>query len=121
MQIAARIILNIVLVWLLARLIPEYVVVTGGIPAIIVIGVIISILNLLLRPILVIITFPLRILTHIIAAIIVNMVFLWVTEKIMSGVSADIASLDIKGGFFGFLAVSAVFGLLNWILKSFVK
>lgn len=110
--------LNIVLVAALAYLLPNHFVVGGGFTGILIIGILIGIFNILIKPILSIITLPIRLLSDILASIIVNSLFLWFVEGIVQGIDVQIVTLDIRGGFFGFLLVAAVFGLLNWIMKN---
>lgn len=110
--------LNIVLVAALAYLLPNHFVVGGGFIGILIIGILIGIFNILIKPILSIITLPIRLLSDILASIIVNSLFLWFVEGIVQGIDVQIVTLDIRGGFFGFLLVAAVFGLLNWIMKN---
>lgn len=110
--------LNILLVAALAYLLPNHFVVGGGFIGILIVGILIGIFNILIKPILSIITLPIRLLSDILASIIVNSLFLWFVEGIVQGIDVQIVTLDIRGGFFGFLLVAAVFGLLNWIMKN---
>jgi putative membrane protein len=115
-----RVLLNIILMWLLAAFLPQYVAIEGGTVAYIAIGLVISLLNVIVRPLLSLITLPLWILSHLIAAILVNLVFLWVTEVVVRGLQSSSFSLDIHGGALGWLITAAAFGILNWALRHLI-
>jgi putative membrane protein len=112
-----RFILNIVLIWFLATYLDEYLAVSGGITAFIVIGALITLMNLIVRPILGLLTFPLKLFATILAIIIVNGGFLWITYQIVKLMEPQIG-MQILGGIGGWIVLSLVLGVANWVMKE---
>lgn len=110
-------ILNIVLVYLLTKVIPSQFEVTGGIQAMVVVGILVMFFNAILRPILSIVTLPLKLFANLIAIIIVNGGILYAVVQITKLMDPSLITLTIGGGFFGWIIASMVFGFLNWLLK----
>ncbi len=110
-------ILNIVLVYLLTKVIPSQFEVTGGIQAMVVVGILVMFFNAILRPILSIVTLPLKLFANLIAIIIVNGGILYAVVQITKLMDPSLINLTIGGGFVGWIIASIVFGFLNWLLK----
>ncbi len=110
-------ILNIVLVYLLTKVIPSQFDVTGGIQAMVVVGILVMFFNAILRPILSIVTLPLKLFANLIAIIIVNGGILYAVVQITKLMDPSLITLTIGGGFVGWIIASIVFGFLNWLLK----
>lgn len=108
---------NSLLVYGMHVYLPQYVTVFGGLAACVVIGSLLTLLNLSLRPILSVITFPFRLLFTLFTAIAVNAFFLFVVHEIALLMDPNIVVFTVTGGIGGWLAVSAVLGIGNWILK----
>lgn len=116
-----RFALTIALVWALAVLLPDYVFISGGFVGILVVAGIMTILNILVRPILNAILLPLKLLINILAIIIVNTVFLWITYQIVYRLDPDVVTFEILGGFVGWLIVALAIGFGHWLMKLVVK
>ncbi len=114
-------IINIAVVYLLTKLIPGEFEVTGGIQAMIVVGILVMIFNAVLRPILSIVTFPLKLFANLIAIIIVNGAILYAVLKITQLMDPSLITLTIGGGFGGWIVASIAFGFLNWLLKHLLS
>ncbi|TSC58802.1 MAG: putative membrane protein [Candidatus Peregrinibacteria bacterium Greene0416_19] len=112
---------NTILIWMLARFLPQYVTVGGGLAGAVVIGALLTLLNLFLRPLLGILFLPLRLLAHILAIILLNAVFLWVIVKFVGLMDSSVVTLAIKGGWGGWIVVSLAIGLANWVMKEVIK
>lgn len=121
LRILLRFILTIVLVWAMARYLDQYFFVTGGLPAWVIIAALLTLMNLFVRPLLNLITLPLRLFGMILAVILVNAVFLWLTVWIVEQMDPSLVLLDIQGGIGGWLVVALVLGFGNWILKVLLK
>jgi putative membrane protein len=120
-RIVIRLLLTIALVWLLPTLLPAYIKIDGGARSIIMIGITITLLNILVRPILHVITLPLKLFMTIFAIILVNGVFLWLAAKLIGMMDPEVASLTILGGAVGWIVVSLVLGIANWVMKEILK
>ncbi len=119
-KIAIKAIINILLVWILTRFLPDYFWVTGGIVGYVIIGSLLTLLNLFLRPLLAIITFPFRLLFTLLTTIAVNAFFLWVIYEITLQMDPNVVTLTIAGGVMGWLIVSLILGIANWVMKHVV-
>ena len=99
----------------------QYFFLSGGWTGIVVVSALLTLMNLIVRQILNAITLPLRFLATILAIILVNGVFLWLTYAITFRMDPDIVTLEILGGFGGWLVVALTLGIANWAMKMIVK
>lgn len=116
-KLAVKAALNVVAVWAMNSYLPSYITVFGGLPAYVIIGSLLTLLNLFLRPILNLVTFPLHLLFTLFTTILVNGVFLGVVYLIALRMDPNIVVLAITDGPTGWIVVSTVLGVLNWTLK----
>ncbi len=119
-KIAIKAVINIAVVWGMNEFLPQYVAVFGGLPAYVIIGSLLTLLNMFLRPLLAILTFPFHLLFTLFTTIGVNAFFLYVIYEITLKMDPNIVTLVITGGLSGWLIVSCILGLANWILKNIV-
>ena len=121
LRITLRAILNVVLVWAMATYLPQYVAVGGGIAGLVIIGALFTLLNLIVRPILDLVTLPLKLLATLLAFLIVNGAFVWLTERAALLMDPSLVTFRIQGGFVGWVVVILAVGLANWLLKLLVR
>lgn len=121
LRIFLRFLVSIGLVAGMTLALPQYVEVQGGLRAFVIIGALITILNLFLRPVLQLITFPLKLFAMILAMIVVNGVFLWAVVDIVGRMSPAIVQFHIRGGLIGWIIVAIVFGVANWLMKELLR
>lgn len=120
-RIAIRLLSSIALVWALQTYLPQFFVVTGGWQGIVVVGVIIAVLNIVVRPLLSLITTPLKLIMTILASLIVNGACLWCAMKVVENLDPSVVTLSIEGGVVGWAFAIAAFGIGNWLLKIIVR
>jgi len=118
MRILIKALLNFTVVWLMATYMSQYFQMTGGFIAVIIIGSLLTLLNMFVRPILDIITLPLKLFATIIAIILVNGVFVQLIHIISQEMNPDLVTLEIFGGLWGWTVVAIVFGFSNWVIKE---
>lgn len=121
LRLTIKFLLNIGIVWVLATYLDQYFAVDGGFPAYIIIGALITLMNIFVRPVLALLTLPLKLLATILAIIIVNGGFLYLTIKITDLMDPTIVQMEILGGIGGWIVVAIVFGFLNWLEKELFK
>lgn len=109
---------NVALVWALHTYLPQFFTIFGGVPAFIVIGALITLMNLIIRPILNMLISPLRIFAVALAFIIVNGAFVYLTLLATLHLDPGLVSLVITGGVQGWITVSLCFGGANLLLKE---
>jgi len=118
MRVITKAILNFAVVWAMATYLDQYFQLSGGWPAIIIVGSLLTLMNMFVRPILDIITLPFKLFATIIAIIIVNGVFVELTHLIVQQMDPSLVSLDIFGGLWGWVVIACTFGFGNWVIKE---
>jgi uncharacterized membrane protein YvlD (DUF360 family) len=113
--------LNILIVWAMVFYLPEYFVVEGGIVAYIVVGALITLLNLFARPIIYLISLPFRMFALILGIIIANGLFVQLLYEISSRFDQNMVIVDIRGGIVGWIVIAICFGLANWLMRLSLK
>ena len=121
LRLLLRALLTITLVWAMTRWIPQYFTLTGGIFAIIAIGALLTLLNLFVRPLLAIITFPLKLFATLLAIIAVNGAFIWITHVATLRMDASLVTMTIGGGITGWVVVASLLGAANFLMKLVLK
>ena len=113
--------LNIALVWSLATYLDQYFQLTGGWPAIIIVGLLLMVFNIVVRPILNLITLPLKLFATMLAVIVVNGAFIQFIYMIILQMDPTLVQLEIFGGVWGWVVVATVLGFGNWVMKIILK
>ena len=113
--------LNVAVVWAMATYVIDYFALEGGWRAFVIVGALMSLLNIFFRPILNILTLPLRLLASIVAVIIVNGAFVYVIQLATLRMDPSLITLNIIGGPVGWVVVAVCFGLANWLMKEMFK
>lgn len=117
-RLALRALLTMALIWLMATYLPQYLGITGGIAAVIVTGALLTLLNLFVRPLLNIVTFPLKLFATIIAIILANAAFLWIVMWVTERMDPTLIQFQVRGGLVGWFVISLMLGTMNWVLKE---
>jgi len=111
---------NAFALWFVANyLLPEALTIEGGTIAYIYIGVVFSILNLIIKPILNLVTFPLRILTLGAIVILIHAIMLYLLQEVINTLELFQATMTIHGGIVNFLIVGVILGIINSFLHWF--
>lgn len=116
LRITLRLVLTIALVWAMQRYLGRYVVITGGLPGWIVIAALLTLMNLLVRPVLSVIALPLHILASLLALVIVNGLFTALVVWMAGYLEPNLVTIAIVG-FPGWIVVPMVLGAGNWVMK----
>ena len=116
LRILLRLLLTIVLIWAMPKYLYDYFLVTGGLPAWVVIASLLTLMNMLVRPVLNVIALPLHFLAAIFAFILVNAIFMGITVWIAFHMEPDLVTMEIRGPQ-GWIVVPIVLGFANWVLK----
>ncbi len=117
LRLALSALLNALLAYLLDAHFPQYVTIFGGVGAYVIIGSLLTLMNFIVRPILNLVTFPLHLFMSLVADILVNAIFLWLTYQIVLKMDPNIAALTLSGGMGGWFTISTILGIANWIMK----
>ena len=114
-------ILSMLLVWGMTVYMSDYFFLAGGWMAVLLVGFIITMLNILVRPVLHLITLPLRLLATFLAFILANALFLWLTLWITDMFDSSIVILKIDHGIAGWILVSIVLGIGHGIIRFLTR
>jgi putative membrane protein len=96
--------------WIASRFVPG--VHARGVASLIAAGVILGLINALVRPILILLTIPLTLLTLGLFLFVVNGITVWITAAFLKGVQVD--------GLWPAILASVVITVISWIARAMV-
>lgn len=108
--------LTVLMLWLMTRYLSDYLVIDGGWMALPTVAALLMLLNMFARPVLKLVTLPLKLFMTVAAIILANGLFLWILERIAERFDPATATLLVQGGLGGWIVVALLLGLGNWIL-----
>lgn len=118
MALVLRTLLTILLIWFMGKNLPEYVLLKGGIPAAVIVGSLLTLLNILVRPLLNAAIWPIKLFATMPALILSNCAFLWLTMQIASGLNPKVVQFSVIPGTWNWIVVALILGIANWFLKK---
>lgn len=121
LRLTIRLVLTIGLVWCLSIFLEQYFFVDGGLAAYIIIGSLLTLMNVITRPILHVVLFPFKLIATLPALMVVNAGFLWLTQYVARMMDPTLVTLVIDGGIAGWILVAVILGLANWVFKEILK
>ena len=120
-RLVMRLLLTIGLVYVLSTFLDRIFFLSGGLPAIIIIGSLLTLMNFLVRPILHILFLPFTLIFGLIGHIAANGLFLWLTQWITDKMDPTIVVLTIDQGVGGWILLALILGLANWVMKEILR
>jgi len=120
-RIVAKTLLNIALVWAMSTYMSAYFLIGGGIIAYLIIGIILMLMNMIVRPLLHLITLPLKLFATLLAVIVVNGLFVQLTYELVQYMDSALVTMQIGGGIIGWTIVAVAFGIGNWLMKIILR
>ncbi len=120
-RLIIRLILTIGLVYLLSTFLNQIFFVDGGLAAFIIIGSLITLMNVVVRPLLNLIMMPFKLFMGIIVLIVANGLILWLTEMIAEKMDPTLVVLEIDQGIGGWFLIAIILGLANWVMKETLR
>lgn len=93
---------------------PEDITYTGGIAFFVIGGVVMGILNTLVKPILKIVTLPLHILTLGLSLILLNGIIFWIFKTVIDTMVIEGITIQVSG-IVTYVIAGFLFGLINWV------
>ncbi len=121
LKLVIRLLLTILLIWMLSTFLDQYFFVTGGLSAYIIIGSLLTLMNVIIRPVLHVIALPFKLFATLIAWIIVNGGFLWLTLWIAGKMDPTFVTFVVDGGVAGWILVAMILGVANWLFREILK
>ena len=112
-KILIGIILNGAALYGVIYLLPE-IQYTGGIKFFVIGGLVMGILNSIVKPILKLLTLPIQIVTLGLSLIILNGIIFWIFKVIIDTIAVEGINVTIPG-LTTYIFAGALFGLINWV------
>src|SRR5437667_11340267 len=113
MGFAARVIVNAVMIYLAARVVPGITLDDGPVWPALLAGLVLALVNAVVRAVLRLITLPLTLLTLGLFLLVLNAFCLWLTSLLVPGFAVQ----SVKAAFVGALLISCV----RWVLTVLVR
>lgn len=120
-RIILRLLLNSAFIWFLARSPWTIFLVTGGLPAILLLGFLLTAIDLLIRPFLSLLTLPLRLLLSLLNTLVLSGLSLAVLVLVAWEFPPSVLTVTIAGGLRDLFLLIAIFGLRDAFLRFFVR
>jgi putative membrane protein len=111
MRFLFRLLINVVAILIIAHIAPSLISVDGFLSALIA-AILLGIVNTIIRPILVILTFPITLLSLGLFLLVINGLMLWLVSALVSGFHVN--------GFWGALFGSILISIVSWVLSKFL-
>jgi len=111
MGIVLRVIINMAALWVAASLIPG--IRLGGLGYTVLAALVLGIINAVVRPVLVVLTFPITLLTLGLFLFVLNAFCLWLTSRLVPGFEVH--------GFAAALLGALVISVVSWSLNAFIS
>jgi putative membrane protein len=111
MRFLFRLLITVVAILIIAYIAPSLIRVDGFLAALVA-AILLGIVNTIIRPILVILTFPLTLLSFGLFLLVINALMLWLVSALLSGFHVS--------GFWGALFGSILISIVSWILSKFL-
>jgi putative membrane protein len=117
MSFLLRILITAAALWVAVRLVPgiSY---TGGTPSFLVLALIFGVINAVLRPILMLLSLPLLILTLGLFTFVVNALAFWIASNVSEALGFSFRVAGFGAAFWGAIVVTVVSMVLSMIVKE---
>jgi putative membrane protein len=112
MYFIVSLLINMVAILIIAYLVPKVIQVESWIAALVA-AFVLGVVNTFIRPLLVLLTLPLTVVTFGIFLLVINGLLLWLVSAIVRGFQVN--------GFLGALVGSILISIVSWILSRFVQ
>lgn len=120
-KIAFQWVLTVGLIYILSTNVEQYFLLNGGLPAYVIIASLLTLMNLIIRPMLSIVFAPIHLIFGVFATIAMNWLFLWLILKIAEQMDPNVVILGINGGVGGWVIVALILGVAHWLMKTVLK
>ena len=117
MHVAGRLIVNATALWVATRIVPG-ISFTGDWWLLFAVALVFGVLNVAIRPVLVLLTLPFLLLTLGLFLLVLNGVMLWLTSRVSDALGLGFHVADFTTAFLGGLVVSIVSFALSMFVSS---
>ncbi len=112
-----RVFLTAALFLFFDRALPQYFVLFGGFTASVIVAIFFLTLQTIVRPILSLITLPLRLFFSLPVLILINLLLLYLLYRATFFVDPTLVSFEILGGIQGWIVISSLLGVFHWMME----
>ena len=116
MPFVVRLLVNAAALWVATRLVPG-VTYTGGPLPLLAVALVFGVMNAILRPIAIVLTFPILIVTLGLFTFVINGVMLWLTSSLSGALELGFHVRGFWSAFWGALVVTVV----SWALSMLIR
>ncbi len=120
-RLIIRLLLTIGLIYIMNTFLEQIFFLQGGLAAFIIIGSLITLMNVIVRPLLNLIMMPFKLFMGLVVLIVANGLILWLTEKIAEAMDPTLVVLEIDQGIGGWFLIAIILGLANWVMKGVLR
>jgi putative membrane protein len=117
MPFVIRLLVNAAALWVATRLVPG-VTYTGGPLPILAVALLFGVINAILRPIAIVLTFPILIVTLGLFTFVINGVMLWLTSSLSDTLGLGFHVSGFWAAFWGALVVTVVSWMLSMLIRD---
>lgn len=117
-RIITGVVLNGLTLYLIVKFLPD-ISYTGGILFFILGGIVIGSLNIFVKPLMKILTFPLMFLTSGLFSLVINGIIFWLTMTFVNVINVFDISVSISS-IWTYVLGTILFGIVNWILHFII-
>ncbi len=118
-RIAFTVAVNMGALWMTALLIDKFNF-TGGIPFLLIAGAVLGLLNVLVKPVIKLLSFPAIFISAGLFLIIINAVMLGILDYVLDVLDFSGIDLQVEGAL-TYLWAAIIFGLVNWLEHWLLK
>jgi putative membrane protein len=119
-NIVVRLVINAVALWVasmvVGMIIPEGMAVTTQLPGVVIVALIFGVVNLLIKPVVLLLSCPLTLLTLGLFTLVVNAFMLWLTSNFVA-MAGNASWLQFPGGYTALLLAGLVVSIVSTMLS----
>lgn len=125
MNFLVRILVTALALWLTSLVFPTHLEILGGdspatrILAVLIVALVYSLVSLIIKPVVTLISLPLYILTLGLFTLVVNALMLWITTWLTGRDLFGEWGLEVHGGFWWYLLIALIIAVLQTIIGAF--
>jgi putative membrane protein len=116
-----NLIINSLALYGVSYLLPGRLIITGGLAAYLIAGLIIGFLNFGIKPVLHLLSIPFIVASLGLFLILINGFIIYLTEFILNFLTGESINMVIDGGFFSYVIIALIFGVLNYLISIVLR
>jgi len=119
--VLVRVTINSLALYGVIYLFPDKLEIYGGILAYVLAGIVIGLLNMVIKPVIKLLSFPFIMVSMGLFMFVINGFIFYLALILLNSFTGDSIAMIVNGGFLTYMMVSFIFGLLNWVIGIILK